>query len=181
MSSTSDIFAGDGSVFSSNLTATLSNKNLDNVIQVRSLLEQQVLPYFSQMLFTTLMMNTSYNSTKYITNDMENKAKDAREKETKARNSIGKARYNYFQKKYTISYNKFISGVLQGAILTVAICAVLAGLHLNGMLSSTIVAVLVSCIVLVYMIILAILLKNNSNRRKDDWNKFYFAPFTPSS
>ena len=172
-------FAGDGSVLQKNLYASIPTENLNDVIDVRAILQTKVLPAFNGMLLSALMMNTSYISTKYISDDMEQKRTDAEQKERLTRNEISKARYNYMQKQYNINNNNFIAGVLQGLLLVLGIVAILFCYQRLGKMPMTVACVLSALLVSIYLFIVVLLVRNNYQRRKDDWSKFYFAPYEP--
>jgi hypothetical protein len=158
-----------------------STGSSDDIAQVRTLVSGKVLPLFNNMLMSTLMLNTSYNSTKYVADDVKAKQLDASIQEQRLRNNISKVRYSFIQKKYIVSYNNFISGCIQGAIIVFSISAILIGLWFQERISSTIAAIIIGIVVITYLIMVAVLVSNNMYRRKDDWNKFYFGPYDPSS
>ena len=148
-----------------------------SVPDIRSSLQQQLIPDFTKMLETLLMMNTSYNNTQYINKDMKAKAIDAMNKERLTRSSVHKSRYSYMQKKYTIGNNNFMTGVFQGSILIACIVAALVAFYKMKSLSKMFVALIVSIVVAAFLFVVALLAKNNMTRRVDDWNKFYFGPY----
>ena len=178
MSLSSYQYTGDGQALATQIKGVgLDNFNIENV---RTHLQQSSMSSFDSALQNALVMNTSYASTQFIKNDMELKKLDAEKKEKITRNEISKARYKLMQKQYTINSNNFISGVLQGLLLLLAIITIMICFMRLGKLSSTmaiILSVLLSCI---YLFIVLLLVRNNYQRRKDDWTKFYFAPYQPS-
>jgi ABC-type dipeptide/oligopeptide/nickel transport system permease component len=128
------------------------------------------------MLEKVLMMNTSYNTSQYINNDVKAKAIDALNKERLARSGVHKARYSYMQKKYTIGSNKFMTGVFQGSILVACIAATLIAFNKMKSLGTMFVALTVAIVVAMFLFIVAMMARNNLTRRVDDWDKFYFGP-----
>lgn len=172
-------YIADGAVMESTFNNVIQQTQND-VGSLREVFTQRVLPFFSQMLVTVLMMNTSYNNTSYISQDMESKAKDAKQKENLTRSSIHKARFSYMQKKYKIGYNKYVTGVLQGAILVACVAGSLIAFQRMKKLSGMFTGLVVGVIALMFLIIIAVIAKNNMTRRVDDWDKFYFAPYNMS-
>lgn len=158
-----------------------SGSSADDVQQVRDLVKTKVLPLFNNMLMSTLMLNTTYNSTRYITDDVQQKQEDATQKEQRTRNNISKVRYNYVQKKYIVAYRDFVSRCLQGAIIVTAFSAIVIGMWFQKTFSAVVALIIVGVIVSIYLLIIAVLVSHNQFRRKDDWTKFYFSPYDPAN
>ena len=152
-----------------------------SVPDIRSAFQQQLIPDFTKMIESLLMMNTSYNNTQYINKDMKAKAIEAMNKERLTRSSVHKSRYSYMQKKYTIGNNNFMTGVFQGSILVTCIVVALFAFYKMKSLSKMFVLLIGCIVVAAFLFVVALLAKNNMTRRVDDWNKFYFAPYNMTS
>lgn len=172
-------FVSNGTALSNSLSSALSN-NANTVPDFRSMFLQTVVPKFSQLFSTALIMNASYNNSNYISKDMQQKIDESQKKEMLVKSSIQKARYSYMQKKRQIRYNRFVSGVMQGTILVVCILFTFIALNLRFNLSRVLVISAIVTILILFLVIIMIVVRNNTTRRVDDWDKFYFAPFTTS-
>ena len=146
------------------------------VSDIRASFQTQLLPNFTEMVQKMLMVNTSYNNTQYINDDLKAKAIDAVNKERLTRSSVHKTRYSYMQKKYTIASNNFMIGIFQGSILVACIAASLLAFYKMKSLSKGFVLLTVCIIVAAFLFIVALIMRNNMTRRVDDWAKFYHGP-----
>lgn len=156
-----------GNLFSSRQTAS----------DIRDILNNEIIPMYSDTTNFMMVMNNSMNSANYIHDDFQVKKAEAERVHKSTTNSVAKQRATYFEKKRTIGYNTFMAGVIQALIIVMGISGILFGMWSVGKLGTkalgAVVAVMMACLLLV----VAVMVKNNLTRRVDDWNKFYFSPY----
>ncbi len=144
-------------------------------------LQLESVPNYSAGTQTVLMMNNSYNSASYMKDDLQEKLNAASSINAQARVGIHKMRAVYMQKKNTIGYMTFISGVVQALIVIACLTAVLAALYMNAADQNKMWYIAGACAIFaMFLVVVAVIIKNNYTRRPDDWNKFYFTPNKPS-
>lgn len=165
-------------VLNNSINCVLGTSDM-NVIKTMNIINQQLLPAYSERTNTMLLMNSSYNSSSYVKDDLLSKKEAIQNQNNKARNDIHKVRFAYLQKKRTAAYNKFMSGIIQAMIVIVAISAILQSLHKLGKISTGWFSAGIMIMLALFLFVIAIIVKNNLTRRTDDWNKFYFAPSKP--
>lgn len=165
-------------VLNNSINCVLGSSEMD-VIKTMNIINQQVLPAYSERTNTMLLMNSSYNSSSYVKDDLLSKKDQVRKQDVQARNSIHKVRYSYLQKKRAAEYNKFLSGVIQSLIVIVALSAILASLFKLKKITHMWLGVGIMTMVALFLLVVAVIVKNNLTRRTDDWSKFYFSPNNP--
>lgn len=169
-------------------TGEITQETLDNAMQsifstrqtaydFRDVLNNEIIPMYSDTTNFMVVMNNSYNNATYINNDFVSKKEEAGRIHQKTRNGVAKERDVFFQQKHTIGYNRFLSGMIQALIVIVAISGIMFGLWAVGKISVKMLGAVVTVMVMCFLIVLAIVIKNNLTRRSDDWTKFYFAPY----
>lgn len=145
-----------------------------------TILRQHIIPAYSDATSTMVLMNTSYNNSAYVRDDINTRKLEMERMSQSTRNNIHKVRYTYMQKRRQAAYYTFMSGVMQSLIVIVSLSAVLASMYKLGLLSPKMLAAGVMTMVLLFLLVIAVIIKNNLTRRPDDWHKFYFAPNNPS-
>lgn len=146
-------------------------------------LQLESIPNYSTGTRTLLMMNNSYNSASYMKDDLQSKLQNASSINAQARVGIHKMRAVYMQKKNTIGYLTFISGVVQALVVIACLSAVLAALYMSASSQNQnkMWYIVGACVIFaLFLTVVAVIVKNNYTRRPDDWNKFYFTPNKPS-
>lgn len=166
-------------VLNNSINCVLGSSQMD-VIKTMNIINQQILPAYGERTNTMLLMNSSYNSSSYIKDDLQTKKQEVEKQNERARNSIHKVRFSYLQKKRSAEYNKFMSGIIQALIVIVALSAILAALYKLQKLPTSWLATGILTMVALFLFVVALIVKNNLTRRTDDWSKFYFAPNRPS-
>jgi hypothetical protein len=160
-----------------NLSASLAQQNINDVSLIREHIRNQVIPKITHSLNDTMLLNTSLNSTHYIKKDLDGKLSGVVHHQGIAQSNLTKTRYNYMQKTNAISVYRFWINVIVGAIFVACCAFVLLGANkMSAWLNYSI----IGFITFVYVIIVLLALRNNSSRRNDDWNKFYFGPYQPN-
>lgn len=165
-------------VLKNSIDCVLGTSETD-VIKTVNVINQQILPAYSERTNTMVLMNSSYNSSSYVKDDLLSKKSEVERMDKLARSNIHKVRYSYLQKKRAVEYYKFMSGVIQSLIVIAALSAILAAFYKLGSLSGTMLTAGISIMVALFLMVVAVIVKNNLTRRPDDWNKFYFAPNNP--
>lgn len=165
-------------VLNNSINCVLGSSEMD-VIKTMNIMNQQILPAYSDKTNTMLLMNSSYNSSSYVKDDLTSKHVEVEKQNEKARNNVAKVRFSYMQKKRATAYYKFLSGVMQSLIVIVALSAVLASMYKLKQVTVGWLSAGIMTMVCLLLIVVAIIVKNNLTRRPDDWNKFYFAPSNP--
>jgi len=93
-------------------------------------------------------------------------------------NNVFKMRQTYMTTKYAVAYNQFISKVLMFTLTVLVICAILGCVAIWPTAEPTISMTIAMCgcitILTIYLVLLALFYHRMLERRKDDWNKFYF-------
>lgn len=167
-------------VLNNSINCVLGSSEMD-VIKTMNIVNQQILPAYSEKTNTMLLMNSSFNSSSYVKDDLEGKKQDVEKQKQKARNSVATVRYNFMQKRRTAEYYRFMSGVTQALIVIVAFSAILASMYKLKKISTMWLSAGIMIMVALLLLVVAVIIKNNLTRRPDDWNKFYFAPNNPSA
>lgn len=165
-------------VLKNSIDCVLGTSETD-VIKTVNVINQQILPAYSERTNTMVLMNSSYNSSSYVKDDLLSKKSEVERMNQLARNNIHKVRYSYLQKKRATEYYKFMSGVFQSLIVIAVLSAILAAFYKMGKLSSTMLTAGIAAMVALFLMVVAVIVKNNLTRRPDDWNKFYFTPNNP--
>lgn len=150
-------------------------------VKTMNLINNHILPKYEEKTNTMMLMNSSYNSSTYIKEDLDSKRAEVEHINALARKNIHKVRYSYLQKRRETAYYRFMSGVIQSLILIIAVSAILIAFYKMGKLSPILMGACIVSIVAIFLIVIAIIIKNNLTRRPDDWSKFYFAPTRPDT
>lgn len=144
----------------------------------RDILNNEIIPMYSDTTNFMVVMNNSFNSANYIHDDFQQKKTEAQRIHEKTKNNVAKEREVFFQQRRTIGYNTFLSGMIQALIVVVGVSGIMFGLWGVNKISTKMLGAVVSIMLMCLLLVLAILVKNNLTRRVDDWNKFYFSPYT---
>ncbi len=121
--------------------------------------------------------NELYNTNMYINHVMTMQEEQINELSETARNRIMKYRQKYQLKLYDIHYYKFVRTVLLFAIFIISVFGILLVFTYKydpPLLSPTITWIIIGIVITIYILLLFLYVRNNSSRRKTDWNKFYF-------
>lgn len=164
-----------------NLIECIFGSQETDMIKAVSVMNQSILPTYSEKTNTMLLMNNSYNTTTYMKDDLMSKKTEVEKLNSDVRRNIHNVRYAYLQKRREAAYYRFMSGVIQALIVICAISAMLFVLYKAKYISTTMLGAGIATIVALTLIVIAVIIKNNMTRRPDDWNKFYFAPSNPST
>lgn len=139
--------------------------------------------YVSQYMNNTNSLNFQneiYNTNMFMSQSMTLQEEQINHLSEKARNHIMRSRQKYQLKLYDIAYYNFVTNVLMYAIMIVAISGIMLSMTYKNdppILSPTLTWSVIGVIVVVYLLIVLIYVRNNSNRRKTDWNKYNFGTY----
>lgn len=121
-----------------------------------------------------MMLNDVANTNQFLSENMSKELERTTQLRDKTFNHIHKTRQRYFGKKYAINANRFWATVMQITIGVVLTVALVFGIAKRNTISIQTAMIIAGIIILLYVIILLVFIKQNQLRRKDDWNKFYF-------
>jgi hypothetical protein len=91
--------------------------------------------------------------------------------------NVHKMRQHYMLKQYDVYYTRFQSGVIQFSLFVACVCGfiLMYTLKEENPMSNTVAFSIIASMVAFYLLVLIVFIKDMLTRRKDDWNKFYFA------
>lgn len=167
-------------ILSKSIECVFGSQETD-VIKAVNMMNQQILPTYSEKTNTMLLMNNSYNSTSYVKDDLLTKKTDVERMNQSARRDIHKVRYAFLQKRRQAAYYRFMSGVIQSLIVICALAAILVAFYKLDKLTPKMLTAGIMTMVALFLVVIAVIIKNNLTRRPDDWNKFYFTPNNPTT
>jgi hypothetical protein len=123
------------------------------------------------------MLNNLSNVSSYVSTSVTKEYDRLSSLKNKSFSNVHKMRQHYMLKQYDVNYNRFLSGVLQFTLFVSALCGfiLLYMFHPVNPLSSNVGLGVIGSILVFYLVVLFFFIKDMQNRRKDDWNKFYFA------
>ena len=164
---------------------TYAGYGINDIVEMDNLFTNHIQKYLNETN-NIIMMNDVVTSNEYLNTTMDTEFQRVSHLTDKTRNTIYKTRNSYMLKKYQIAYNKFISGILQFTLfVAIALIVFLAawrqGLELPANVakafwqSPTLLLTCALVLVVLYLFIVILLYKNYQMRRKDDWDKYYFA------
>lgn len=124
--------------------------------------------------------NEVYNSYLYMNKNMSSQGEQIGEMSEKARNHIMKYRQKYLLKLYDIRYYAFVRVVITFAIFFVGFFGILLALSFKQnppLLKSNITFIIIGVATIMYLLAVFLYIRNNSSRKKTDWDKYYFASY----
>jgi len=122
-----------------------------------------------------LMLNDVTNTNMFLRDSMTKEMERTSSLRDKTFNDIHKTRERYMGKKYAINYYNFVGTIMQATMLVILISAVAFSLYKENSISINVAMIITGVVVIIYLIIVLLFIKQNQLRRKDDWNKFYFS------
>lgn len=140
-------------------------------------LNQEIRSYIDNTISLSFQ-NELYNTNMYMNTSMTSQEEQIGEMSQKARNHIMKYRQKFQLKLYDIKYYIFIRIVLTYGIFVVGISGILLAFAYKqepAMLKSNIAWITIGVLTLVYLIMVFFYIRNNSSRKKTDWDKYYFS------
>ena len=161
-------------------TDSLAQINGDKVYSYDTIFENTSQKYFDNTS-SLFMLNDYGNANGYLNSLLNNEVVRMTSLQQKTSNQVQKTRVSYLMKKYRITYDYFVGNIFQFTSIIVIILAILFGFVKEDRITLTIGGILSIIIVLSFLIVLLMIVKNYQSRRKDDWNKFYFGQIQTSS
>lgn len=146
----------------------------EQLANIESLFQQKVSNYLDDT-GSMILMNDLANANKFAGLTVENETKRLMRLKERSASDLTKTRAQFLSKNYTISYNRYLTSIVQlsfAMIIVVAIstyCLIPAniiGIWVYGWI--------IGIIAVIYIIAIIIMIKNMQSRRKDDWDKYYF-------
>jgi hypothetical protein len=124
--------------------------------------------------------NEVYNSYLYMNKNMSSQGEQIGEMSEKARNHIMKYRQKYLLKLYDIKYYLFVKIVITFAIFFIGLFGILLAFSFKQdppLLKSNITFIIIGVTAIIYLLAVFLYIRNNSSRKKTDWDKYYFASY----
>lgn len=122
-----------------------------------------------------MLLNDVTNTNMYLRESMTKELERSASLRDKTFNDIHKTRERYMGKKYAINHYNFVGTTLQFTMFVILIVALCFTLAKEDKITKTVATYVSMFIIVIYLIILLMFIKQNQLRRKDDWNKFYFS------
>jgi hypothetical protein len=158
-------------------TTSFPGYTRDDLASIEEVFETMDIKY-QTMLQNIQSANDMTNINSYMGNMYDAESKRITSLKNTSVNNVFKMRQTYMTTKYAVAYNQFISKVLMFTLTILVMCAILGCLAVWPATKPTIAITIAICgaitIVVIYLIILALFYHRMLERRKDDWNKFYF-------
>lgn len=114
------------------------------------------------------------NNNDYISETLKTEQDRISNVQSKTVNNVYKSQQKYFQKKYVIEYNRFVSSVFKYLILLCIIISIVTSYFLKGVINKFVFTFTILILVIFTFLTIALYVKNLHTRRSDDWNKYYF-------
>jgi hypothetical protein len=137
---------------------------------------------YQEMLSQIQTMNDLTNINDYVGNMYNAENTRVTHLKNSSVNNVYKAREQYSTTKYAVSYTKFITNAVIFTLGMLIVCGVLvcltvfkAGGSETPMLSLKMCVCFVIVIVALFMIVMAMVVRQMMTRRSDDWDKRYFS------
>jgi hypothetical protein len=80
----------------------------------------------------------------------------------------------YMLNEWRISYMKMKNNLLYYSIVMIGLIMVMVGMFLKHMIPLNTLVIIVSVLALVYILSVVLIIKNNANRRNDNWTQYYW-------
>ena len=160
---------------------SIAGHSTEQLASIENLFQQKVTQYLDDT-GSVILMNDLANANKFSNLTVSNETKRLSRLREKSASDLVKSRSSYLSKQYTISYNRFLTSIVQlsfALVLIIAICVycIIPTQILNLWTFGWIVGIVVA----LYIIVLILMIKSMQARRKDDWNKYYFFKSTNSN
>jgi hypothetical protein len=148
----------------------------DDIASIEQNFENMDNKYFD-MLQKITEKNKLSSMTEYMGNVYENENTRLTSLKKQSVNNVHKLRQQFMANKYAYNYQKYLTNILFFTLVVAIICCVaMATVKLEKYnIDMTTAYVIVAFVLILYVLALFIYYKNWQSRRKDDWNKFYFA------
>jgi len=122
------------------------------------------------------VVNNLANVTNYVAESVDKEFGRLSTLRDKTFSNVHKMRQHYMLKKYDISYNQFVSGIVQFTLFTIVLCGLIYAYAIKPEppITTTVAWGVIAGILTIYLFIVILFVKQSMMRRKDDWNKYYF-------
>jgi hypothetical protein len=198
---TPSYYISDNQVASNSVRAAIMKANVDETMDYAKGIEQIDVTsvafgqatgdHFQEALSTeiqTYLRNTIalsvgnelYTSYMYMNTNMTSQEEQIGEMSDKARNHIMKYRQKYLLKLYDIKYYVFVRVILTYAIFFIGLFGILLAFSFKQeppLLQSNITFIIIGVLTILYLIAVFLYIRNNSSRKKTDWDKYYFSSY----
>ena len=161
---------------------TYAGYGIKDIVELDNLFTKHIQKYLDETN-KLIMMNDVLISNEYLNDTMTTEYNRVAKLSDRTRNTIYKTRASYMQKKYSIAYNNFVSGILQFTLFVFILCAICYAVWQQGVdeqlvafwRAPLLLGGVAMILVVLYLFIVILLYKQYQTRRKDDWDKYYFS------
>lgn len=122
--------------------------------------------------------NEIYSTNKYLdkaTTEEKNKLSDSL---NRLKSSLLKMRQEYLEKKYAVEEYSVRVSILQWTIIAMCILFILLGQVIQQTIGPKLLSIIAGAVILVYVLIVYVVIKQNSYRYDTNWDMFYWGPVT---
>ena len=123
-----------------------------------------------------VVINDLVNVNRYMNNSMQSEVKRTQNLRDQTFNNVYRTKQSYLMKWYDIEYNSFVTHIIQFTLFIFILCGSLYATTLDPrfLFNKVIVFWIIGIAVLIYLLMILLLFKSVTQRRRDDFNKFYF-------
>lgn len=123
-------------------------------------------------------LNEIYNTNSYIHANLSEEQSKLDTLHDKARNNVYKAKHRYLTKTYNMHANQFRTRLVHITLFMILFVLLIVALYYQDVVGEITTAISIGLILIVYVIWLWLIVKENNHRRKTDWNKYNFGTMT---
>jgi hypothetical protein len=90
------------------------------------------------------------------------------------KSKIMSLKQEFMLNEWRISYMKIKNNLLYYSVVMIGLIMVMVGIFLKQMIPLNVLVIIVSVLALVYILSVVLIIKNNANRRNDNWTQYYW-------
>lgn len=140
-----------------------------------SFLFDQISTLFQKDTQKHIVLNDLSNNNGYIAESLKKETEKFDDIGEKTNNNIHKTRSKFFEKQWTIGYNKFIRYIIIWFfILSIPFFIALSYL-MKDKINKQLFYIVLTLVVVFSAFVILLYFKNLQNKRRDDWSKWYFS------
>lgn len=143
---------------------TIENKFLENAAKYVDTTKELV------------VLNDLVNVNRYMNTSMQDEVKRTKNLRDQTFNNVYRTKQSYLMKRYDIAYNSFVTHVIQFTLFVFILCGSLYATTLDPrfLFNKVVVSWIIGITVILYLAIILLLFRSVTQRRRDDFSKFYF-------
>lgn len=158
----------------SNSTDNVYGNVVSQIASAESSLKNNIKDYLNETK-QYIILNDLANNNDYVAQTLKGEMDKTEYMRDKTINTTYKTQQNFFQKKWTIDYNHFLSNILKFLIIISIFVVTTIAFMKSETINKTIGYAIITCLVSLTSLVIFVYFKNMQTRRKDDWNKYYFS------